>query len=194
MSTKWDGPAPRPVREPTVGWSFGRAARLGAFTIALANAAIHGSMLGTMPFVQSALWAAMTLACIACGVHLVRRASAGAWAMTSLMSVGMVAVHLPGSHDSGHHHMDIVAGGDVGPISPNVPMQASLILTVTELALGMIGLWVSTSHGRWCHSEKQTEHEEPRSNPSPTNSVSEQCRRCSIGFGAHKLMPASGLV
>ncbi|MBQ7804438.1 hypothetical protein [Rhodococcus sp. (in: high G+C Gram-positive bacteria)] len=161
MSTKCDGPAPRPVRETTPRWSFGRVAGFGAFTIALANAAVHGTMLGTMPFVQSILWAAMTLACIACGVHLVRRASAGAWAMTSLMSLGMVAVHLPGSNQSGHHHGDSRAGGDVVPVSLSFPMQASLILTVAELLLGLIGLWVLTSHGRWqCQSEGQTEYQE----------------------------------
>ena len=164
---KRDAPASRPVRKPTASWSFGRVAGFGAFTIALANAAAHGSMLSTMPFVQSVLWAAMTLACIACGAHLARRASAGAWAMTSLMAVGMVAVHLPGSNQSGHHHGDSVAGGDVGPVSLSFPMQASLILTVTELALGMIGLWVSTSHGRWqCQLEGQTEYQEQPTPPA----------------------------
>jgi hypothetical protein len=149
MSTTCDNPASRPVRKPTARWSFGRAAGLAAFTIALANAAAHGAMLGTMPVALSIPWAAMALACIACGVHLARHASAGAWAMTSLMSVGMIALHLPGSHESGHHHGYSAAGGDFGPVDMSSPMQASLTLTVTELTLGLIGLWVATSDSRW---------------------------------------------
>jgi hypothetical protein len=156
MSTTCDSPASRPARKPTARWSFGRVAGLGAFTIALANAAAHGAMLGTMPVAQSILWAAMALACIACGVHLVRHASAGAWAMTSLMSVGMIALHLPRSDESGHLHGYGVVGSALGPVGMSSPMQVSLTLTVTELVVGLIGLWVATSDSRWQRDHKCT--------------------------------------
>ncbi|MEU1953492.1 hypothetical protein [Nocardia rhamnosiphila] len=149
MSSPGSGPAARPPRKRIEPRSFGFVAGIGALVIALANAAAHGAMLGRMPFVQTMLWMAMAVACVGCGIHLIRRSSAGAWGMTALMSVGMIAVHLPMSAGSGGHHGHGVADGATGPGGLSAPMQVSFLLTCTELVVGLIGLWVtSASDGR----------------------------------------------
>ncbi len=53
---------------------------------------------------------------------------------------------------------------------------------------------VSVRCGWSPRSNTSTHRSGPQSNPWPTNSVSEQRKRCSTGFGERKLMPASGLV
>ncbi|WP_280218182.1 hypothetical protein [Nocardia neocaledoniensis] len=145
MSAPGADPVARPPGKRIEPRSFGLVAGICALVIALANAAAHGAMVGQMPFLQSMLWVVMAVACVGCGIHLVRRASAGAWALTALMSVGMVAVHLPMSAGPGGHHGHGVADGGAGPAGLSAPMQASLFLTCAELVVGLIGLWVTTA-------------------------------------------------
>ncbi|ANY22246.1 hypothetical protein DLJ61_05000 [Gordonia terrae] len=128
--------------------AVGRVAGAGALLVALANAGAHVIIVAHMPVVQLLMWGAMAITCVACGWHLMLKPSVRAWATTTVMSAGMLAVHLQGSvgpGDLGHHHIrrGAVAGSAIVDVSAS--MWASLILTGAEVLLGVIGVWVMTS-------------------------------------------------
>ena len=131
-----------------------RIAGVMALLMALVSAGAHLRALGHLRPLADVLSVAMTIACVACGVHLVRTPSARAWATTAVMATAMVAIHLTAMGGSGsagvhqHHHGMATAvpdamGEDTGTMAGS-QMTVLMATTAAELVFALGALWFVT--------------------------------------------------
>ncbi|GAB46330.1 hypothetical protein GOTRE_150_00720 [Gordonia terrae NBRC 100016] len=112
--------------------------------VALLNGAAHLMVMGHMGFAHSIVWLAMAAGCVVCGVHLVRDPTTRLWALTALMSVAMLALHMAAAVGGVAHQHGVTMAADRVAIPAS--MHVSLLVTLAELVLALGALWWSTSH------------------------------------------------
>ncbi len=116
-------------------------ARLGpgrvAAVLAVGSASVHLVLAGSGAL-SALLMAGMALACLPCGWHLWRSASASVWALTAAVDVGMLAVHAPMVLGGGSHpdmQMTGMQMTGMGTAGPSAWAWAGLVLVTAQLAL-----------------------------------------------------------
>jgi hypothetical protein len=131
-----------------------RIAGVMALLIALVSAGAHLSALGHLRPFADVVSVTMAIACVACGVHLVRTPSARASATTAVMAAAMMAIHLTAMGGSGpagaHQHRHGMAMPVPGAMSDDMGTMAGSQMTVlmattaAELVFALGALWFVT--------------------------------------------------
>ncbi|KZF12360.1 MAG: hypothetical protein WBD41_29755 [Rhodococcus sp. (in: high G+C Gram-positive bacteria)] len=118
-----------------------------ALALSIAAAALHIPSIGSLTGAERVAVVVLAAGCVWCGVHLVRKPTARAWATAATMSTLMVSVHLSamGSGHSAHHGTHTAAPDlDFAASSMSSSMQLSLLLALVELGFTGSMLWIST--------------------------------------------------
>jgi hypothetical protein len=134
---------------PVLTW----VARAGA-VLAVFSAALHAASLGHIAHHGGACAAApmvvMVFGCLWCACHLWCRAAPADWAAVAVMSLMMIALHVP-LNAAPHVHStssELVANMPVGPAMPLMTM--AVMTAAVEAAIATIALVVSTNLRNRC--------------------------------------------
>jgi hypothetical protein len=118
-----------------VGPLFGRRA---CAVLAATSAVLHAVMLGhAANVVTGGLLAVMIVACLYCARDLWLHGTLRAWVVVALMSLAMVALHLPAP---AHHH-----GASADPVpQPSTVMALATLLALVEVLAAAAVLYFRT--------------------------------------------------
>lgn len=111
-------------------------ARRTAAVLAATSAGLHAAMLGHAGSVAAAvLFAAMIGACLYCARELWLRGTSRDWCLVAVMSLGMVAVHLP---VSASHHVAHSAVSAVAPQSVIMTLATTFAMAEVVIAVAVL--------------------------------------------------------
>jgi hypothetical protein len=107
--------------------------RRACAVLALSSAGLHAAMLGhASNVVAGLLLATMILACVYCARDLWLRGTLRAWCVVGLMSIAMIAIHLPAP---AHHHGMHAAAGQQSTMMGLATAIAAVEVTVAMAVL-----------------------------------------------------------